>query len=185
MTTPAPSHPPDTLDESALLADYLNPSLSLLDLSERHNLPIPHLVAWAERPDIASVLIRLKALADQRAALLAADHAPAAVISLSAASASALATAAEAETPALRLRAIESARKAASHMLRLAPRPRKATSPPATQESDAVPAEGLDASELGSSMDTAEPFLASELASESTPFIPCDHDEILAGASGP
>lgn len=122
MTTPAPSHAPDWLGESALLADYLNPSLSLLDLSERHNLPIVDLVAWSERHDIAGLLIRLKSLADQRAALLTADHAPAAVTSLSAAAASALTTAAEAESPALRLRAIESARKASALLLRLAPR---------------------------------------------------------------
>lgn len=185
MATPAPSLAPELFDESALLADYLDPSLSLLDLSERHRVPLPDLIAWSERPHIASLLVRLKSSADQRAAVLAADRAPAAVSALSAASAAALNTSAETETPALRLRAIESARKASAHILRLAPRPPKAAPTSRSQDQENVSTDEYNSAAAGFSTDPTEPCSASQLASETAPFIPHESELLVAVGPGP
>lgn len=174
------ARPPST--ESALLADYLKPSLSLFDLAERHNLSIPDLIAWSELPATAALLARLKAFAETRSAILTADRAPPAILALSTAASSALATSAEASNPAQRLRAIESARKSASHILRLAPRHRKPPSPaieePESPEdaSQDLPAVG---DSLGIRLDTERGF------PDTGPSDPYDVDHEQPVGAGP
>jgi hypothetical protein len=187
------SLPLDPDAESALLADFLNPSFTLLDLSERHQISLPDLVAWAELPATADLLIRLKRLADDRAALLAAEQSPAAVSTLSAAALGALTTAADAPDVATRLRALESARKAAAPILR-AGRSRKPTaaSEPIA-ETDPAQAEPADAEPFGADPHPADPppdSLAPLSACLDLPLVqpdPADEEtsESLALASGP
>ena len=94
--------------DQAILSDYLDAALSLLEIARRHRLRITDLLDWAERPDIVDVLTRFARLCNTRAANLAAGASIAAV-----------------ETTARCLSAPnpETARRAASTLIRLAPKP--------------------------------------------------------------
>jgi len=104
-----------------LLRAFLDPALSLPDMAEAHGLDLSDLVAWSADPEVAAQLDALEALAHRRLRALAAQHAPAAVQTL--------ATLLTSPAP-------ETARRAASALLRLlgkgpTPTPVRATSGPA------------------------------------------------------
>ena len=89
---------------AVLLRDFLDPSLPLPALAAAHGLSLPDLIAWSTLPEVEAELDALEVLAHRRLRALAAHHAPAAVETL--------ATLLTAPIP-------ETARRAASTLLRL------------------------------------------------------------------
>ncbi|MFN0011546.1 MAG: hypothetical protein ACKVS8_07870 [Phycisphaerales bacterium] len=69
---------------SLLLPALLNPSLSLLDIAESHNLTLDQLATLLARPDIAEQLDALHSAAALRVRIVAAHHLPRAVEALGA-----------------------------------------------------------------------------------------------------
>ena len=109
-----------------LLASLLDPSLSLLDIANKHNLTLEALAALLTRPDIAERVDELHILAAQRARLVASQHLAAAASALASIlhvgndrAESAPLDLSNPRHLALRLRQRESTRRAATTLLRI------------------------------------------------------------------
>ena len=88
----------------SLLAAFLDPSQTIPEVAEAHSLDLSALLAWSADPEVAAELDALEALAQRRLRALAAQHIPAAVETLA---------------KLLTSPAPETARRAASALLRL------------------------------------------------------------------
>jgi hypothetical protein len=123
MTTAAPPRTTSTTNndthdqdrDTALLADYWDPTLTLFDISARNNISLPDLDAWCQRPDVVEALdltARMDAERSRRLIALAQS-----------AAAGALVRATSANSP-------ETARRAASALTRLNHQAHRNTAPP-------------------------------------------------------
>jgi hypothetical protein len=107
---PAPAASPPAPDDNALLLAVLDPSHSTLDLCSAFGLSIPALKAFLDRPDIAQALEDFLEINHRRTRIFAAQHSAAAIQTI--------ASIAQDQRP--ENVAPETARKSASHLLRLA-----------------------------------------------------------------
>jgi hypothetical protein len=102
------------LDAREILAAFLDPSQSLFDILDEFNLSINELHAWLARPEIAAALAKLLEMHALRNRVLAAQS--------SAAALETIAAIARGQPP--QGLSAETARKSASHILRLAAPPK-------------------------------------------------------------
>lgn len=114
---PTPAFHPS--DPNILLAALADPTRALADIAATHNTTLHALALWLTRPDIAARLDDLDALSARRTRSTATSALAAAAATLHAILQDFLTRPAEAD-PALRLRAMESARRAACALVRLA-----------------------------------------------------------------
>jgi hypothetical protein len=114
-TTTATNNDNDQDRDTALLADYWDPALTLFDISVRNNISLPDLDAWCQRPDVVEVLdltARMDAERSRRLIALAQSQAAGALVRATAAT-----------SP-------ETARRAASALTRLNKQANRSTATP-------------------------------------------------------
>lgn len=136
-----PTAAPDFPSDEALLADYLDPALTIPQIAADNAISIPDFVAWLRRPHIAEFLEQYEQVCTDRSRRLMAAAGPAAVATtVNCLSAGSKETARRAASALMRviktapLRASHPAPKsAASHSAAAAPpaRPSPTSSPPA------------------------------------------------------
>lgn len=67
---------PSPNDFQQILHDLCDPELSLVQVAERHQAPLPALVAWLAQPDIAQQLDRYESACARRTSLIVASFLP-------------------------------------------------------------------------------------------------------------
>ena len=105
---------PDTTDEAALLQEFLIADTDLILLADNHLLHIKQLIAWIDSEPVQKILADLERVAQIRANAILAQAKSAAATRLAQA-----ATNDPDRIPPKQIAAHESARRAASHILRL------------------------------------------------------------------